>query len=44
MKSPLRHHTSRPLRRRSSTTNYRDPFFADPVVIEDDYQRMRRTG
>jgi hypothetical protein len=21
---------------------YRDPFFADPAVVEDDYRRMRR--
>jgi hypothetical protein len=29
-------------RRRRALSSTRDPFFADPVAVEDDYRRMRR--
>jgi hypothetical protein len=29
-------------RRRGARAPYRDVYFADPYVVEDDYQRMRR--
>jgi len=32
----------RPARRRGQRSLYRDAYFADPNVVEDDYWRMRR--
>jgi len=32
----------RPARRRGPRAPYRDAYFADPGVVEDDYYRMRR--
>jgi hypothetical protein len=33
---------SQPARRRGQRSPYRDVYFADPNVVEDDYWRMRR--
>ena len=33
---------ARPLRHRESNRLYRDPFFADPAEVEDDYRRRRQ--
>jgi hypothetical protein len=32
------------LRLRRPPHTYRDPFFADPAVVEYDYRRMQRSG
>jgi hypothetical protein len=32
----------KPARRRAQRSPYRDTYFADPNVVEDDYWRMRR--
>lgn len=33
---------ARSLRHRESNRVYRDPFFADPAAVEDDYWRLRQ--
>jgi hypothetical protein len=34
--------TSRTVPRRPWGRTYRDPFFADPAAVEDDFRRLRR--
>jgi hypothetical protein len=35
---------ARPLPARGEPRAYHDPFFSDPVVVEDDYCRMKPAG
>jgi hypothetical protein len=43
--NPLRRVLNRPQRRQPGQARmHRDPFFADPAAVEDDYRRLSRTA